>query len=206
MSAQARKHTMVNYNFQPRDEKSDFGWHSRGYIPHFDGGQVTQFITFRLYDSMPQDLLSKWKGEVRNDVEFRKRVEAYLDAGYGECWLQRDDIATIVQGSLRFNDGKKYRLITWVVMPNHVHFLATPLENQHVSDILHTIKSYTAHEANKALARTGQFWQPEAFDRYIRNEKHYINTIKYIENNPVKAGLCSNAADWKYSSAHFRSG
>lgn len=198
---------MVNYNFQPRGLKSEFDWHSRGYIPHFDGGEVTQFITLRLFDSMPQDLWDKWRREARDDVEFRKRVETYLDAGYGECWLQRDEIATIVQGCLRFHDDKKYRLTAWVGMPNHVHFLATPLENRHLSEIFHSIKSYTAQEANKALARTGQFWQPEAFDRYIRNEKHYtFNAIKYIENNPVKAGLFSNPSDWKYSSAHFRSG
>jgi putative DNA methylase len=196
----------MDHNFKPKETPSDFGWYSRGYIPHFDGGQITQFITLRLFDSMPQDLLDKWRREAQDDVEFRKRVEAYLDAGYGECWLRREEIATIVQGCLRFHDGKKYRLTAWVVMPNHVHFLVTPLENQHLSEILHSIKSYTAHEANKALARTGQFWQPEAFDRYIRNKKHLTNTIKYIENNPVKAGLCSNPADWKYSSAHFRSG
>lgn len=196
---------MPNFNFQPKGEKSDYGWYSRGYIPHFDCGQIAQSITLRLFDSMPQDLLDKWRSEALDDVEFRKKVEAFLDTGYGECWLQRDEIATIVQDCLNHHDNKKYRLTAWVIMPNHIHLLLTPLEDQHLSEILHSIKSYTAHEANKALDRAGQFWQIEAFDRYIRNEKHYVNTIKYIENNPVKDGLCANVSDWKYSSARLRS-
>lgn len=153
---------------------------------------------------MPQDLLDKWRRELPDDVEFRKKIEGYLDAGYGECWLGQDAVATIVQDSLRRNDGEKYRLIAWVIMPNHIHFLLRPKEDHSLSEILHTIKSYTAHEANKVLGRTGQFWQPEAFDRYIRNEKHHAATIVYIENNPVKAGLCEVAADWKYRSAYYR--
>ena len=66
---------------------------------------------------------------------------------------------------------------------------------------MHSIKSYTAHEANKILGRSGQFWQPESFDRYIRNQKHFLSVIRYIENNPVKAGLCLRPEDWAYSSA-----
>jgi putative DNA methylase len=101
---------------------------------------------------------------------------------------------------------KKYRLIAWVIMPNHVHFLAKPLKKEHLPNILHTIKSYTAHEINKILNRKAQFRQHESFDRYIRNEEHFVNVVGYIENNPVKAGLCQAARDWRFGSAHFRSG
>ncbi len=87
-------------------------------------------------------------------------------------------------------------------MPNHVHILITPNAAQELSDILHSIKSFTAHEANKLLDRTGQFWQRESFDRYIRNHKHYLNVINYIEKNPVKAGLCKTPSEWKFSGAH----
>ncbi len=76
---------MPDYNFKPKTESSKHGWYSRGYIPHFDGGETAQFITFRLSDSMPQNVLEKWRNEGKSDAEFRKRVEEYLDAGYGEC-------------------------------------------------------------------------------------------------------------------------
>lgn len=178
------------------------GWHNRGYLPHFDGGETAQFITFRLFDSMPQVVLEKWRNDSKSDAEFRKGVEAYLDAGYGECWLRDHKIAQIVQDALFFQAGKTCKLTAWVIMPNHVHILITPNAGHELSDILHSIKSFTAHEANKQLNRTGQFWQHESFDRYIRNYKHYANVINYIENNPVKAGLCKTQSEWKFSSAH----
>lgn len=89
-------------------------------------------------------------------------------------------------------------------MPNHIRFLATPFENVELREIAHSIKSYTAHEANKLLNCQGQFWQHEPFDRYIRNRKHFANVIRYIENNPVKAGLWEKPEDWKFSSAFYK--
>ena len=87
-------------------------------------------------------------------------------------------------------------------MPNHVHVLATPLRNYTLSSILHTWKSFTAHQANKLLGRRGTFWMVEYFDRAIRNERHFANVVEYIEHNPVKAGLCDHPMDWKWSSAN----
>jgi putative DNA methylase len=164
---------MVDHNFQPRGLKSEFGWHSRGCLPHFDAGEICQFVTLRLYDSVPQNILDKWRNEGITDVDFRKRIENYLDSGYGECWLKEMKIASLVQDTLWHHDGKRYRLIAWVVMPNHVHLLLRPLENEHLSEILHSIKSYSAQESNKLLSRKGQFWQRESFDRYIRNVDHF---------------------------------
>jgi hypothetical protein len=51
----------------------------------------------------------------------------------------------------------------------------------------------------------GAFWQDDYFDRYIRDEAHYRRVVRYIENNPVKAGLVRTAAEWPWSSAHYRS-
>jgi len=150
---------------------------------------------------MPQDLLDKWRIEAKTDAAFRRRVERFLDSGFGECWLKEEEVATMVQNSLLFHHEKKYRLNAWVVMPNHAHVLLTPLSGNHLDTILHSIKSYTAHEANKMLGRTGQFWQPESFDRYIRNEKHFAAVVRYIHQNPVKARFCKESKDWKYSSA-----
>ena len=192
---------MVDYNFKPRRNSKEFGWHSRGYLPHFDGPEQTQFLTFRLYDSMPQELLAKWREEAKSDAQFRKKVERYLDAGYGSCWLRRLEIATMVQNSLLFHHGAKYNLRSWVVMPNHGHVLLNPNEGFHLDEIEHSIKSYTANEANKTLGRKGQFWAIECFDRYIRDWRHYNAVIRYIDNNPVKANLCRRPEDWPFGSA-----
>jgi REP element-mobilizing transposase RayT len=191
------------------DPKQPDGWHSRGYLPHFDGGEIPQFITFRLAGSLPQRLLDKWREELLNencdhDAALRKRIELYLDHGYGECHLRHPRVAEIVQNSLLFFDRMRYRLSAWVVMPNHVHMLLTPCENQDVSAVLHSLKSYTANEANKLLGRSGQFWQTESFDRWIRDSEHFARVVVYIENNPVKGRLCKRQEDWRFSSAWFR--
>jgi REP element-mobilizing transposase RayT len=155
---------------------------------------------------MPQKVLDSWRTELdtttdKGKTALRKRIEKYLDQGHGECYLRNEVIAKLVQDALLFHHEEKYKLTSWAIMPNHIHFLARPFKDVELSEIAHSIKSYTAQEANKILGRKGQFWQHEPFDRYIRNRDHFVNVIEYIENNPVKAGLCKRAADWPFSSA-----
>ena len=184
------------------------GWHSRGYLPHFDGGEIAQTVTIRLFDSMPQAVLEQWRAELQHlpqedfDREQRKRMDAYLDRGYGSCYLQEDRIAKIVQDALLHFDGERYALHAWVVMPNHLHALFTPKANWEMSQITHSWKSFTASECNKALHRKGEFWQREPFDRFIRDDQHYASAVSYIENNPVKAGLCAAPEDWQWGSVY----
>lgn len=193
-----------------RKHEATDGWHSRGYLPHFDGGETTQFVTFRLSDSLPQQLLENWRSELKGeapddlDTALRRRIELYLDQGFGQCHLKQPVVAELVQRSLLFFDGERYRLSAWVVMPNHVHTLLTPSAGYELSRILQSLKSYTANEANKMLGQHGKFWQPESFDRYIRDRKHFVSVVRYIENNPVKARLSRQPEDWPWSSAWFR--
>jgi REP element-mobilizing transposase RayT len=198
---EARKRLM---DYQPK------GWHSRGYLPHFDAGEVFQSITFRLYDSMPQGLLEEWRRDLAREADdfedrLRYRIEAYLDRSYGACYLSNDRIANLTQSALLHFDGERYRLSAWVIMPNHVHLLAAPCFGYSLSNIMHSLKSYTAQQANKTLVRKGRFWFEDYFDRYIRNAKHFENAVAYIESNPVRAGLCETARDWRFGSAWFRS-
>ncbi len=80
----------------------------------------------------------------------------------------------------------------------------TRSETSELEDIMQAHKSFTSHEANKLLNRKGHFWMVEYYDRMIRNRDHFYNAIRYIENNPVKARLCSRPEDWPLSSARFR--
>jgi len=170
---------------------------------------LTQTMTFRLFDSMPQAVLELWSEELRSlpekesDLERRKRIDAYLDQGHGSCFLKDDRLAVIVHNALLYYDSLRYLLHAWVVMPNHVHTLFTPEAGWTISQISHSWKSYTANECNRVLARKGEFWQREPFDRYIRNEQHFENAVRYIEHNPVKAGLCDKPEDWRWSSAYL---
>ncbi|HVS83356.1 MAG TPA: transposase [Pyrinomonadaceae bacterium] len=194
----------------PQTLYSSLGWHNRGYLPHFNGGELAQFITFRLHDALPRSVLVRWREELKNgkpgeaEAIMRRRVEAYLDQGHGVCYLKDSRVAAIVQNALLFHDQTKYRLVAWVIMPNHAHMLCTPRFGHNLAEIMHLLKSYTSNEANKILSRKGRFWQKEYFDRYIRNVRHYSKVLAYIENNPVKARLCEKPEEWPFSSARFR--
>ena len=183
------------------------GWHSRGYLPHFEAGSIAQEVTFRLADSFPSELLDRWRNELacmrekEAEAERRQRIEAYLDRGAGEAFLSDSRVAAMVQSALLYFDAARYRLHAWMVMPNHVHALFTPEDSFTLSSILHSWKSFTSKQANRILERSGQFWHEEYFDRYIRNEEHYWTAVDYIEMNPVKAGLCARKEDWPFSSA-----
>jgi REP element-mobilizing transposase RayT len=193
-----------------REHEATDGWHSRGYLPHFDGAEISQFITFRLADSLPQELIERSRAELNQepgvnlDASLRRRIELYLDQDAGNCHLKNPEVAGLVQSSLLFFDGTRYKLSAWVVMPNHVHTLLTPAHGHELSRILQSLKSYTANEANKILGRSCKFWQQESFDRYIRDSEHFASAVRYIENNPVRARLSKRAEDWPYSSARFR--
>lgn len=188
-------------------DNNEKGWYSRGYVPHFDGGPVPQMVTFRLVDSFPTDILAAWSielaalGPSQAECVRRLRVEEYLDKGLGSAWLSLPNIAEIIMEALHFFHGQRYCLHAWTVMPNHVHVLLTPQLGESLSQILHSWKSFTAKKANSIIGRTGSFWQREYFDRAIRSEEHFVAAIQYIENNPVKAGLCKAPADWHFSSA-----
>src|SRR5690606_4730837 len=97
------------------------GWY-RHKLPHFDGN-VTQFITFRLADSLPQSVLDDLKIRIENDrhvdysEEFRARVEEYLDSGAGECILRDPVIAKLVEETILNEHGASCDVKGWVVMP-----------------------------------------------------------------------------------------
>jgi hypothetical protein len=102
-------------------------WYTRGYLRHFDSEGSVQFVTFGLSDSVPQSVLDKWRQELESDeiadIDFRKRVEMYLDQGYGSCCLKDYGVASVVRDTLFKFDKVKYDLIAWVIMPNHAHVL-----------------------------------------------------------------------------------
>jgi REP element-mobilizing transposase RayT len=187
------------------------GWHSRGYLPHFEGGEIAQTVTFRLFDALPQALLEQWRQALAHRPQneaaprLRRCLEVHLDKGAGSAWMRRPEIAGKVEDALLHFDGQRYRIQAWVVMPNHVHALLTPIVGWDLGKILHSWKSFTSNECNKLLGRVGEFWQRETWDRYVRDERHYWNAIRYIENNPVKAGLSRKPEDWRWSSARRRS-
>ena len=127
-----------------------------------------------------------------------------LDRLRGSRLLDDPRAAELVENALLHFDGERYRLLAWCVMPNHVHVLFHVEAKDQLRRIVHSWKSYSAHAINEAIGRTCAVWQREYFDRFIRDDAHYFSTVKYIERNPVVAGLVTEAGDWAWSSAARR--
>ena len=189
------------------------GWNSRGYLPHFDSNDRIQHVTFHLVDSLPKETVERLVAEIqqvdpdRRDIEMRSGLEALVDAGHGVCWLRRADCARIVQDALLHFDGERYRMIAWVVMPNHVHALFQTLDGWSMNTVVGSWKTFTANAIGRIVRQSGEpapsIWHPEFWDRFIRNDHHFASALAYIHNNPVKAGLVAHPEDWSWSSANF---
>jgi putative DNA methylase len=147
--------------------------------------------------------------------------DSQLDGNRSIRWLADPQIAALIRSNLYHHDGGKYHLLAYCIMPNHVHVLLQSIDldqsvpglqsvgesadtESPLSVIMHSLKSYTAHEANKILRRTGTFWEAESYDHWVRDEIELERIVDYITANPIKARLVSNAQDWYFCSCHDR--
>lgn len=195
-----------NWQPSPQELKAGFrGWHQRGYLPHFDAPGATQFITFQLHDSFPAERREENEAILKapDDSAKRRKLEAWMDRGHGECWLRRRDMAELVEEILLAEDGHDYRMQAWVVMPNHVHLVVDVWEVPLVK-LINGWKGKSSREANRLLGRRGPFWQADYYDTLVRDEAHLKRAVRYTEQNPVKAYLTKAVRDWPWSSARHR--
>ncbi|MFH1562703.1 MAG: transposase [Nitrospirota bacterium] len=175
-------------------------------LPHWQQGDILYFVTWRLADALPKQLLEQllnekeiwlknnpkpWDNTTEEEYHdrFTHRVDQWLDAGSGSCVLQTPKLARIVASALRHFDGERYDMVSFVVMPNHIHTLFYLRHGYRLQDVIKSWKGYTAREINKSLSVKGAFWQEDYWDRMIRNERHFKKCWDYIRMNPLKARL-----------------
>ena len=167
------------------------------HLPHLYAIDHPIFITWRLFGSLPSG-----RAFLDNRPSGRAFVamDRLLDrAVAGPTHLRRPEIAGMVVDAIRFRHPARYELHSFVVMPNHVHMLVTP--HVPVSKCMQSLKRFTAREANRILGLTGQpFWQDESYDRLVRDEREFKKIIRYVETNPVTAGLAKDPAEYQWSS------
>lgn len=125
------------FSYMPDADASSMGfrgWHERGYLPHFDAPNVTQIVTINLADAFPVARRREWEPYLRlpDTPESRRRLETWLDRGFGQCWLRQADLAETVEAELLTGHRRQYQLQAWIIMPNHVHL---------VVDVEYTIES-----------------------------------------------------------------
>jgi REP element-mobilizing transposase RayT len=187
---------------------------NRGRLPHWEKEEGLYFITFHLDDSLPRQALREMVERNRilaaakrlgirltpAQEEFtakysQRRIEEYFDRGTGECLLKDSRIVEATAEALRFWHGKRYRLVAWCIMPNHVHIICRFLPGQNLSDVLRGWKVHSAREANRILGRRGTIWRREYYDRLIRGDGEFHRAVQYVLSNPERAGL----KDWKWA-------
>ena len=140
-----------------------------GTLPHWDLEEGLYFVTFRLADSLPASLLRKYARTPTLDEAQRREIELALDRGFGKCYLRDPRVAEIVSDALHFLDGKAFRLDAWRIMPNHVHRVFQLREGRELWKVMHSLKTYTARQANKVLQRRGASGNPNtSTDSFVK--------------------------------------
>jgi REP element-mobilizing transposase RayT len=111
-------------------------------------------------------------------------LQKWLDEGHGECVLRQPRLRAIVEDALRCFDQGRYFLGEFVVMPNHVHAIVTPIRTHSLSAIVGSWKGFTARKINSELGQSGSFWQKESFDHIVRSIASLNKFEEYIRANP----------------------
>ncbi len=184
------------------------------YLPRWTKEEAVYAVTFRLADAVPADVSEAWRLEREEIVQraqqqgrplncaeqaelqrlYSAKIEAFLDAGHGDCLLKDPRAAEIVQDALKHFDNERYEIVAWAIMPNHVHVVLKPLAGQELPKIVQSWKSFTSKEINRLLNRQGSLWMEEYYDHLIRDEKDFANQVEYALTNPERASL----RDWPW--------
>lgn len=190
-------------------------------LPHWSQAGVICFITWRAKDSIPENVLERWRGERhqwlrRHGINpraadwneklgqlgpeiqreffhtFSTKWHDELDAGHGACVFKSPNVAKIVADSLLKFDGDRYELTDFVVMPNHVHLLVAFQDEDSLLTQCENWKHFQAVHINRAIGSSGRFWQQDGFDHLIRSAEQFEHFRRYIADNPGKARLKPN--------------
>ena len=183
---------------------------SRNHLPHWQQeGARLYFVTWRLADSIPQEKLDRhheernawlrrhpkesWDGKVEAEYHrlFSAKIDRWLDAGSGSCVLREPENAAILKSALLHFEGDRSAMVSFVIMPNHVHLLFVLRPGWRLEEVVHSWKSFSAKQINRRTGRGGVLWQKDYFDRLVRDSEHLGNCVRYIRTNPEKAGLRS---------------
>ncbi len=116
--------------------------------------------------------------------------------------LTQPEIGKTVSETLEYDDGRRYRLHCYVLMPDHLHMLLHPLQRGGgsipITEIMKTLKGVSARRINRANGLGGSFWLDQSYTRIIRCEKEYRETWHYIRSNPVRAGFVERPEQWRW--------
>ena len=185
----------------------------RGRLPHWEVMAGLYFVTVRLAGSLPNHAVKEIRsmslrlqeaegGELpeRQRQVFRS-MEKWLDRADTVRYLAIPEIARMIMDAIRHRHAqRRWRIIEYVIMPNHIHAFLTHREKS-LKAAVEGFKRWTGHDAAKFIDPKGKrFWHRECFDRWSRSPEQDDRFIRYIRDNPVKADLVKDYRDWPYGS------
>ena len=154
-------------------------------LPHIDTPEHYQFVTIRTHDSL-DSYLKKLESLDLSNAKKQMQIDSYLDTSSTGRYLQ-GDVLEYFRNFLLSSDKTLFELVTFAIMPNHLHILFYQKNN--LSKTIKILKGSSASQINKILNKKGKFWASGYYDKAIRNEKHFEIVHNYIQNNPLKANL-----------------
>ena len=184
---------------------------SRGKLPHWEVQHGRYFVTVRCADSLPREAVGRLReiSARHHSIESKseefaalqrfyfRTLEKYLDSGTGECLLRHACAAERVIDE--FNALRTWHVDVshYSIMPNHWHAMVEPLDSStpSLAEIMRRLKGRSARAINMVLGRSGALWQREWFDRWMRDDEEYDRCVRYIQDNPSKAGIAT-AHSW----------
>jgi putative transposase len=201
-------------------------------LPHWAQAGTVSFVTWRTNDSLPRVVVEKWRSDrlqwLRQHginpesatwreqlahlgprlqqwffTHFSTRWHDELDACQGACVLRNPLNAQIVADSLMHDDGGAYEISDFIVMPNHVHLLATFLNEDAMLKQCQSWKHFSARRINRRMGTKGRFWQQDGFDHLVRSEEQFEHFRRYIAANPSMAQLDQGQyLHWRRPNSH----
>jgi len=173
-------------------------------LPHVYETDRSVFVTWRLHDSLPTH--RAFPPDALNSGQAFAAMDRLLDESRGGAFYMRQPaVADMIVEAIQHNSMTlgHYLLHAFVVMPNHVHLLTTLAVA--LPKLTKSLRGITAKRANEMLALTGSpFWQEESYDHLVRHQREFERIRGYIEGNPVRAGLVTEASEYRWSSAGWR--
>lgn len=183
---------------------------SRGRLPHWEIEQGRYFVTARCADSRPAHVVARL-AEIHRSVstiksgspefdrlqrQYFQTMEKYLDAGGGEAPLLDSRAARILADAFAQPEIPDVTIPHYTVMPNHWHALVVPVAGATIDlhALIGRLKGRNARAINSAMGRSGAVWQREWFDRWIRSDAEWDRFVRYVQHNPMKAGI---VRDWR---------
>ncbi len=143
------------------------------------------------------------------------RIHRYLADGYFYHVINRgngkqkifhkdQDFAVFIQIMKEAKKHFSIDIFAYCLIPNHFHMVLMPNQPDHLSMWMHWLMSTHANRYRQHYKTTGHLWQGRFKSFIIQNDEHLITVLRYVEANPLRAGLVFSAKDWLWSSLRER--